>query len=51
MLDIDPCVPLGPNSRMDFYACTCVGGHWDCGLCSEGAPTCIDAGPEDAIGD
>ena len=45
---IDPCVPLGLNEHMDFWACTCVGGHWDCGLCGEGASTCIEAGAIDA---
>ena len=48
---IDPCVPLAANEHIDFYACTCVSGHWDCGICAQGASTCIDAGPDDATGD
>jgi hypothetical protein len=45
---IDPCVPLADNEHIDFYACTCAGGHWACGLCGAGASTCAEAGTEDA---
>jgi hypothetical protein len=43
---IDPCVPLALNSRIDFYACTCVSGRWACGLCAAGASTCVEAGAD-----
>jgi hypothetical protein len=43
---IDPCVPLAQNSRIDFYACTCVSGRWACGLCALGLATCIEAGAD-----
>ncbi len=45
---IDPCVPLAANMHSDFYACSCVSGHWACGLCSAGASECAEAGADDA---
>jgi hypothetical protein len=43
---IDPC-PDAPRyaggERIDTYVCICVGAHWSCDVCSEGAALCVES--------